>query len=79
MVMVRSVSTVTSTAAGSAACSCGSSALMRSTTSMTLAPGWRWTLRMTAGVRFIQAASLLFSAPSTTLATSERRTGEPFR
>jgi hypothetical protein len=36
-------------AAGSVACSCGSSALTRSTTSMTLAPGWRWMLRMTAG------------------------------
>ncbi len=47
---VRSVSTATSTAGGSEACSCGSSALMRSTTSMTLAPGWRWTLRMIAGV-----------------------------
>ena len=32
MVVVRSVSTATSIAAGSAACSCGSSALMRSTT-----------------------------------------------
>ena len=58
MVTVRSVSTSTSTAAGSDACSCGSSALMRSTTSMTLAPGWRWMFRMTAGVVFAQAASL---------------------
>ena len=54
------------------------SALMLSTTAMTLAPGWRWTLRMTAGVVFIQAASLVFSAPSTTFATSDRCTGAPF-
>ena len=53
-------------------------ALMRSTTSMTLAPGWRWTFTMTAGVAFIQAPSLSFSAPSITLATSASRTGAPF-
>ena len=79
IVVVRSVSGVTSTAAGSAACSCGSTALMLSTPAMTLAPGWRWMFRMTAGVAFIQAPSLLFSAPSITLATSESRTGAPLR
>ena len=57
MVAVRSVSTWTSSAAGSVLCSCGSSSLMPSTTAMTLAPGWRWTFRMTAGVRLAQAAS----------------------
>ena len=41
---------------GQRACSCGSSFLIRSTTSMTLAPGWRWMLTITAGVVFIQAA-----------------------
>ncbi len=41
IVLVRSVSTATSTAAGSAARRLGSSAVMRSTTSITLAPGWR--------------------------------------
>ena len=41
IVVVRSVRTSTSTAAGSAARNCGSRALIRSTTSMTLAPGWR--------------------------------------
>ncbi len=79
MVTVRSLRIDTSTADGNAACSCGSSALMLSTTSMTLAPGWRWTLRMTAGDMFIQAASLSFWAPSTAFATSLSRTGEPFR
>ena len=78
IVLVRSVSTETSTA-GSAARSCGNSAWMRSTTSMTLAPGWRWMLRMTASVVFIQPASLVFSAPSTAFATSDRRTAEPLR
>ncbi len=49
MLCVRSVSTAISTDAGRLACSCGSSALMRSTTWMTLAPGWRWTFTSTAG------------------------------
>ncbi len=41
MVTVRSVSTFTCTVAGRLACNCGSSFLMRSTTAMMLAPGWR--------------------------------------
>jgi hypothetical protein len=41
MVVVRSVSKDTSTEPGSVACSCGSSAFTRSTTSITFAPGWR--------------------------------------
>src|SRR5467141_1676487 len=60
IVVVRSVSTSTSIPAGSAALSCGNSAWIRSTTSMTLAPGWRWMLRMIAWSVFIQAASLVF-------------------
>src|SRR3954454_18286444 len=79
IVTVRSVSTATSRAAGSDACSCGSWRLMRSTTSMTLAPGWRWMLRMIAGTSFIHAARRRFSALSTTSATSERNTGAPLR
>ncbi len=79
MVTVRSVSTATSTAAGSAARNCGNSRLMRSTTSITLAPGWRWILRTTAGLSFIQAASRAFSAPSTTVPRSDRRNGAPLR
>jgi hypothetical protein len=50
---------------------------MRSTTSMTLAPGCRWMLRTTAGTSFIQAACFTFSASSTTSATSDSRTGAP--
>ena len=37
-------------------------------------PGWRWTLRMMAGVRLAQAACSASSGPSTTVATSPRRT-----
>ncbi len=51
---------------------------MRSTTLMMFAPGWRWMFTMTAGLPFIHAASLVFSTPSTTRATSPRRTGAPF-
>jgi hypothetical protein len=63
IVVVRSVSTVTSTAAGSDACSAGSSDWMLSTTEITLAPGWRCTFMITAGVVLIHPASLVFSSP----------------
>src|ERR1700694_3524237 len=69
IVTVRSVSMVTSIAAGGHAGSCGNNCLIRSTTSMTLAPGCRWILTMTAGCSLAQAASSEFSAPSTTSAT----------
>ena len=57
MVVVRSVRICTFTAIGNEACSWGKSFLIRSTTLMMLAPGWRWMLTITAGVRFIHAAS----------------------
>ena len=79
MVSVRSVSIATSIAAGSDAESCGSRRLIRSTTSMTLAPGWRWMLTMTAADALAQAARRAFSAPSTTSATSASRTAAPLR
>ena len=41
IVCVRSDRIFSLIAGGSEACSCGSSDLMRSTVSMTLAPGWR--------------------------------------
>ena len=78
IVVVRSVSVVISTEDGSEARSWGRSCLMRSTTLMILAPGWRWMFMITAGLSFIQAACFTFSAPSTTSATSARRTGAPF-
>ena len=79
MVTVRSVSTATSTAAGSEAWSCGSTRLMRSATSITLAPGWRWMFTITAGTSFIHAARRTFSASSMTSATSDRKSGAPLR
>ena len=78
-VVVRSVRTSILMAGGIVARSFGSSALIRSTTSMMLAPGWRWMLTITAGVRFIQADCCTFSIPSTTFATSFSITGVPFR
>ena len=78
-VVVRSVSTCTCTEAGRLAWSCGSRVLMASTTLMVLALDWRWMLTMMAGVWFIQAASLLFSTPLVTVATSLSSTGAPFR
>ncbi len=83
IVTVRSVSTCTSSEAGSVSLSCGSRAWMRSTVSITLAPGWRLMLRITpartplSGVP-AQAARRVFSASSTVSATSDRRTGLPF-
>ena len=79
MVSVRSVRTATSSEGGRVSRSCGSSALMLSTTAMTLAPGWRWTLTITACVELAQAASRLFSCASATVATSDTRTGAPLR
>ncbi len=61
MVVVRSVRICTFTAGGTEAWSWGSRSLMRSTTAMMLAPGWRWMFRITAGVVFIQAACWTFS------------------
>ena len=78
IVVVRSVRICICTAGGSDARSCGNSALTRSTTAMMLAPGWRWMLRITAGVSFIHAACRTFSASSTIRATSESWTGAPF-
>ena len=51
---------------------------MRSTVWITLAPGWRCTLRITPGVRSDHAASRRFSAPSTICVTSFSRSGLPF-
>ena len=77
--LVRSDSTVTFSDGGRAAVRSGSCFLMASTVAMTLAPGWRWTLTMIAGVLPDQAPRREFSAPWITLATSARRTEPPFR
>ncbi|MCY1540960.1 hypothetical protein D9M68_766290 [compost metagenome] len=78
MVCVRSDTTLTSRVAGKAARNCGSSAWIRLTTSMTLAPGWRWMLSRMAGLSPAQAACRTSSAPSTARATSDRRSGALF-
>ena len=79
IVVVRSVTTLTSIAEGNAAVRLGNSASMLSTTPMTLALGWRWTLMMTAGSVSTQAASSVFSAASVARPTSASRTGAPLR
>src|SRR5215510_6840749 len=79
MVLVRSVSTLILTAAGSVWVSVGSSALMLSTTVMMLAAGCRCTLTMTAGVEFIVAAWRTSSTEFVTVATFFRRTGALLR
>ena len=78
MVVVRSVSTRTSRAAGRVDWNCGNRALMPSTTWITFEPGWRCTFRITDGVRSAQAESSVFSAPSSTVPMSDRWTGRPF-
>ena len=79
MVVVRSVRIATLTEPGSVVWSWGRSCLMRSTTWIRLAPGWRWMLTITAGSVPIHAACRRFSASSTVSATSERCTGAPLR
>ena len=80
MVPVRSCTTVELDAARHATARMrGSSALMRCTVSMTLAPGWRCTSMMTAGVSWYQPPTLVFSRPSTTWATSLSSTGALLR
>ncbi len=78
MVTVRSANTSRCTSAGSALRSSGSTLRICSTVCTMLAPGWRRTSSSTAGWPLAHAASWSFSTPSTTLATSDRRTGELF-
>ena len=90
MPVVRSVSTFTSTDAGSEAVSSGRRALMAPTVAITLAPGWRCTFKMMAGTSVdsalpsarapvpTHAASRSFSALATTCATSFIKMGAPF-
>src|SRR5215469_151870 len=77
MLVVMSVMVVTVIDAGRLASSCGRICLMRLTTVMVLAPGWRWMFTITAGVVFIHAACFVFSTPLMTLATSFTKTGAP--
>ena len=78
IVTVRSVNTCTSSEAGRLACNCGRILRMRSTASITLAPGWRWMFRITPVVVPDQAMSRAFSTSSMICATSVKRSGLPF-
>ena len=73
----ETVSSVTRMSPGNWRSSSGSARLIASTVPITLAPGWRRTSTMIAGVAFIQAPRRVFSADITTSATSAKRTGAP--
>ena len=80
IVVVRSDRIETLIDGGIEACSCGSSALIRSTVSMTLAPGWRWIREDDRRARSLNhPASRLFSGPSIAWPISRMRTGAPLR
>ena len=79
IVVVASWTTVSVAPAGNARCSRGSSLWMRWTVSITLAPGWRWMSTTIAGWPWYQPPTLLFSSPSTMLATSFSSTGALLR
>ena len=78
MAVVRSVMISTCTACGSVLSSCGSRCSMLFTTAMVLAPGCAGCSDH-RGVVLLHAASLAFSTPSTTRATSVSITGAPLR
>ena len=75
MVWVRSLTMSTWIAGGSASSRRGSAALMRSTVSMTLAPGCLKMTRKMPRLPFAHAACLAFSGPSTAVPMSRMRTG----
>ena len=73
IVVVRSEMMVSLMFAGSHFISCGSSVLMRSTVSMTLAPAYLVIVSRIAGCLPFHAASRVFATLSTTVATSDSR------
>ncbi len=79
MVWVRSLSVWTFTPAGREAVMRGSSALIRSTVSMTLAPGCLKMTRNTPRWPLAQAACLASSGPATAWPMSRTRSGAPLR
>ena len=78
MVVVRSKSVLSVTEGGIEARNSGSSALMRSTVSIMLAPGCRPMPITTAGLPFAYPELRRSSIPSVTFAMSLSRTGAPF-
>jgi hypothetical protein len=79
MVCVRSLKICTLIEGGMAACKRGSWPLMRSTVSMTLAPGCLKTMRNTPLLPEAQAAFLASSGPATARPMSRTRSGAPLR
>ncbi len=79
IVVVRSIITDRSMAAGMAARSSGRRARRRSTVAMMLAPGWRKMMSSTPGLPFAMPVVRTSSTESSTSATSSSRTGRPFR
>ena len=76
---VPSEATRISTSDGNWACNSGNSARTPSTVSMTLASGWRVISTTMAGSPLNRPSVWLFSTPSTTSATSDKRTAAPLR
>ena len=79
IVSVRSLMILILIVGGIAAISFGSSALIRSTVSMTLAPGCLKMTRNTPRSPFAHAARLLSSGPVTARPMSRMRSGPPLR
>ena len=79
MVRVRSITVLTWTEGGIAACRRGSSLRMRATVSITLAPGCLKINNWMPRRPFCHPASRAFSGPSTALPMSRTRTGAPLR
>ena len=78
MVVVRSSAIEMSMAGEMDACSSGISAVTRSTVSMMLVPGWRYTTSSTARLPLASPAVRKSSTELSTLAMSPSRTGAPF-
>jgi len=79
MVVVRSIITSRSIAAGIEARRSGNSSRTRSVVSMMLAPGWRLRITNTAGRPSAEPAVRRSCTESSTSAMSERRTAAPLR
>ncbi len=77
MVRVESMTTCRAMVGGTDACSCGMMARTRSTVWMMLAPGWRKTISITAGLPLVRPPVRMSSSESVTSATSARRTAAP--
>ena len=77
IVGVRSITTLRSMAPGMDARNSGNRPRTRATVAMMLAPGWRYTIIMTAGLPLNSPALRTSCTESSTLATSPMRTAAP--